>query len=408
MSGPGAYLFGEEERKELLDVMETGYLSRYGEEDNPAFKQKVVTFEKEFAEFVGVDYCVALCSGTAALITSLAALGIGPGDEVIVPGYTFIASISSIIHAKAIPVLAEVDESLNIDPEDISKKITRKTKAIMPVHMLGNPCDMDKIMEIAKEHKLNVIEDCCQAAGASYKGKKVGSIGDIGAFSLNIYKTITAGDGGMVVTSDKDLYERAFGFHDQGHKPKRMGLEIGNRSIIGMNLRINELTGAVALAQVRKLEKIVKILREKKRKLKEAISEIDNVGFRKINDEGECGTLLTLLFKDKEKADKFADKIGTKTLAYSGWHVYNNMENILNKKTVTEYRCPFVCEKYGKKIEYRAHMLPQTDDILERAVNISVGVVDKGLGAPFGISIISSEEEIKEVTDRIKQIMAKI
>lgn len=408
MAGPGAYLFGEEERKELLDVMETGYLSRYGEEDDPAFKQKVLTFEKEFAEFVGVDYCVALSSGTSALITSLAALGIGPGDEVIVPGYTFIASISSIIHAKAIPVLAEVDESLNIDPEDISKKITKRTKAIMPVHMLGNPCDMDKIMEIAKEHKLNVIEDCCQAAGASYKGKKVGSIGDIGAFSLNIYKTITAGDGGMVVTSDRDLYERAFGFHDQGHKPKRMGLEIGNRNIIGMNLRINELTGAVALAQVRKLEKIVKILREKKRKLKEAISGIDNIGFRKINDEGECGTLLTLLFKDKEKADKFADKIGTKTLAYSGWHVYNNMEQILNKKTVTEYRCPFVCEKYGKKIEYRAHMLPQTDDILERAVNISVGVVDKGLGAPFGISIISSEEEIKEVTDKIKQIMAKI
>lgn len=408
MAGPGAYLFGEEERKELLDVMETGYLSRYGEEDDPAFKQKVLTFEKEFAEFVGVDYCVALSSGTSALITSLAALGIGPGDEVIVPGYTFIASISSIIHAKAIPVLAEVDESLNIDPEDISKKITKRTKAIMPVHMLGNPCDMDKIMEIAKEHKLNVIEDCCQAAGASYKGKKVGSIGDIGAFSLNIYKTITAGDGGMVVTSDRDLYERAFGFHDQGHKPKRMGLEIGNRNIIGMNLRINELTGAVALAQVRKLEKIVKILREKKRKLKEAISGIDNIGFRKINDEGECGTLLTLLFKDKEKADKFADKIGTKTLAYSGWHVYNNMEHILNKKTVTEYRCPFVCEKYGKKIEYRAHMLPQTDDILERAVNISVGVVDKGLGAPFGISIISSEEEIKEVTDKIKQIMAKI
>jgi len=408
MPGPGAYLFGEEERKELLDVMETGYLSRYGKENDPAFKQKVVTFEKEFAEFTGVDYCIALSSGTAALVTSLAALGIGPGDEVIVPGYTYIASISSIIFAKAIPVLAEIDESLNIDPEDISKRITKKTKAIMPVHMLGNPCDMDKIMEIAKEYKLNVIEDCCQAAGASYKGKKVGSIGDIGAFSLNIFKTITAGDAGMVVTSDRDLYERAFGFHDQGHKPKRMGLEIGNRSIIGMNFRINELTGAVALAQGRKLEKIVKILHEKKRKLKEAISEIDNVGFRKINDEGECGTLLTLLFKDKEKADKFADKIGTETLVHSGWHVYNNMEQILNKKTVTEYRCPFVCEKYGKKIEYRAHMLPKTDDILERAVNISVGVVDKGIGAPFGISIISSEEEIKEVIDKIKQIMVKI
>jgi dTDP-4-amino-4,6-dideoxygalactose transaminase len=408
MPGPGAYLFGEEERKELLDVMESGYLFRYGAENDPNFKRKVVQFEDEFAAYSNAKYCVAVSSGTGALLCCLAALGIGPGDEVIVPGYTFIASISSIILSRAIPVLAEVDESLTIDPEDIKKKITKKTKAIMPVHMLGNPCDMDKIMEIAKEHNLYVIEDCCQAAGGSYKGKKLGTLGDIGAFSLNIFKTITAGDGGMVITNDYDLYERAFGFHDQGHKPNRTGVEIGNRSIVGMNLRINELSGAVALAQVRKLDTIVEMLHSKKAKMKAGISNIPDIGFRKINDPGECATLLTLLFDSKELADKFGAKIGATTISHSGWHVYNNMEQILGKKTSTEYNCPYVCEAYGQNIEYYAHMLPKTDAILDRAINISIGVVDKGLGAPFGININSNDDETNAVIEKIKSIMKEI
>lgn len=407
--GPGSYLFGDEERKELLDVMETGYLFRYGSEDDTNFKRKVFTFENEFKQYTGAKYCTAVSSGTGALMCCLAALGIGPGDEVIVPGYTFIASISTIILSKAIPVLAEIDESLTIDPEDIKKKITGKTKAIMAVHMLGNPCKMDSIMEIAKEHNLFVIEDSCQAAGASYKGRKVGTIGHIGAFSLNVFKTISAGDGGAVITDDYDLHERAFGFHDQGHKPNRAGVEVGNRSIIGMNMRMNELTGAVALAQVRKTDKILSTLHEKKSKLKKLISDIPGIGFREINDEkGECATLLTLLFKDKATADKFGSKIDSKTISHSGWHVYNNMEQILGKKTVTEYNCPYVCEAYGQNTEYHAHMLPKTDSILERAINISVGVVDKGLGAGFGIDIHSTDEEILKVAEKIKSIMKEI
>lgn len=405
MAGPGAYFFGEEERKELLDVMESGYLSRYGQEEDPRFKHKVVTFEREFEKYIGSGHAVAVNGGTGALLTGLAALGIGPGDEVIVPGYTFIASISSIIHARAIPILAEIDESLNIDPEDIRKKITKRTKAIMPVHMLGNPCGMHSIMEIANEYGLYVIEDSCQALGAAYKGKKVGTIGDIGAFSLNINKTITAGDGGVVITDDNGLYERVFGFHDQGHKPNRMGLEIGRRSIIGMNLRINELTGAVALAQLRKTDGMITVLRNKKRLLKNAISTNKKLSFRKINDEGEIATIMTLLFKDEDTADKFVAEIGTKTLSHSGWHVYNNMEQILNKKTVTEYPCPFICERYGQKIEYHKHMLPKTDEILGRAVNISIGVVDPGVGAGFGISILSDDQEIEQAADKINKAL---
>ena len=161
--GPGSYTFGDEERKELLDVMEGGHLYRYGKEGDPTFKKKVITFEKEFAQYIGRKYSVAVTNGSNAIINALATYGIGPGDEVIVPGYTFCASIGMIVWARAIPVLAEIDESLNLDPDDIESRITEKTKAIMPVHMMGNPCDMDKIMAIAKKHNLIVIEDCCQA-----------------------------------------------------------------------------------------------------------------------------------------------------------------------------------------------------------------------------------------------------
>jgi dTDP-4-amino-4,6-dideoxygalactose transaminase len=407
--GPGSYVFGEEERKELLDVMEHGYLFRYGSEDNRAYKQKVVQFEEEFQKFTGAKYCVAVNSGTSALMCCLAALGVGPGDEVIVPGYTFIASISSIILSRAIPVLAEIDESLTIDPKDIKRKVTDKTKAIMPVHMLGNPCNMDAIMKIANERGLFVVEDGCQACGASYQGRKVGTFGKINAFSMNFYKTISTGDGGMVVTDDFDLYERAFGFHDQGHKPNRTGEEIGKRSIVGMNMRMNELTGAVALAQARKIGMILSMLHEKKAKLKHMISGIPGISFRRINDEkGECATLLTILFDDKKTAGKFGEKTGSKTIAYSGWHVYNNMEQILQKKTATDFGCPYVCDAYGRNIEYRAHMLPQTDALLERAINISVGVVDSGLGAGFGINIHSTDDEIEQVADHIRSIIKEI
>jgi len=407
--GPGAYVIGEEEKKEVMDVLESGYLFRYGSEDDPNFKKKVFTLEQEFSRLIGVKYAVAVNSGTSALLTCLAALGIGPGDEVIVPGYTFIASISTIIMSRAIPVLAEIDDSLTLDPNDVERKITNKTKAIMAVHMLGNPCQMDAIMDIAHRHGLMVIEDCAQAAGASYQGKRLGSIGEIAAFSLNVFKTITSGDGGIVTTDNYDYYERAFGFHDQGHKPLRTGVEVGKRSIVGLDFRMNELTGAFALAQVRKIDSILSSLREKKKKLKDAISGIPQIRFRKINDQsGECATLLTLLFPDKAIADAFAEKVGTKTLAHSGWHVYNNMEQILQKRTSTSYPCPYECPAYGKDIQYYPHMLPQTDAILDRAVNISVGVVDEGLGSGFGININSSDEEIEEVAKKIQSVMKEI
>lgn len=401
--GPGSYVLGAEERKEVLDVLDGGNLFRYGTPGVDGFQAKVVTFENEMAERLGHKHVVATSSGTGSLMCCLAALGIGMGDEVIVPGYTFIASIATIAMMNAIPVLAEIDESLTIDPTKIEALITPKTKAIMPVHMLGNPCEMDPIMEIAKKHNLYVIEDCCQAVGAAYHGKRVGTIGDMGAYSLNVFKTITTGDGGFVGTSSDELYERAFGFHDQGHKPCRMGVEVGNRSMVGMNMRMNELSGAVAVAQGRKLDGILDTLRAKKKELKDQLQGIDGLGFRKINDEKECATLLTLLFDTKELADKFCAAMGTAPIAKSGWHVYNNMEQILDKKTWTDNH-PF----HLSDRTYEKHMLPQTDDILDRAVNISIGVVDKGLGSGCGININSTEEEINATAKHIREVIADL
>jgi len=389
MPGPGAYFFGDEERKEVLDVLESGYLSRYGREDDPRFKQKVVTLEREFARKMGVKHALATNGGTSSLMAALVALGVGRGDEVIVPGYTFVASISAIIAVGGTPVLAEIDESLTIDPADIERRVTRRTKAIVPVHMLGNPSNLDRVMAVARAEKIPVLEDACQSLGASYKGKMTGSFGAINAFSLNINKTITTGDAGMVTTDDDELYERAFGYHDQGHKPLRTGLEIGARSLVGINLRINELTGAVGLAQLRKLDMIVGRLRDQKRKLKEAIAAggIKNMSWRRINDPGEIATMLTVLFPDEATTRRVAAALGMKTVADSGWHVYNNMEQILSWRDE------------GGKQPHHAHMLKQTDAILGRALNLSVGVVDPGIGASFGITVRSTDDEIARVAE---------
>jgi dTDP-4-amino-4,6-dideoxygalactose transaminase len=383
MAGPGAYMMGKEEMDAVLEVMQSGYLFRYGNEKDPAFLKKVSTLEKKFAEYCKAGYGLATSSGISSIIASVLALGLKPGDEIIVPAYTFVATYSSVIFPGIIPVLAEIDESLTLDPDDIEHRITPRTKAIMPVHMLGNACDMDRIMEIARKHNLLVLEDACQAAGASYKGKKVGTIGNIGAFSLNIFKTINSGDGGLVVTNDKSLYETAFGVHDQGHKPSRLGVEVGSRNVLGLNFRMNELTAAVALAQLGKLDMIISVLRKKRTYFKSLISEAKGFKFRTLNDpEGDCATLCTVIFDTREKAVKVSTALGSKTIDQSGWHVYFNMEHVL--KHLEEIGQPHTKGSY-----------PKTDDILSRAMNISVGVVDGGLGAGWGININSTDAEIE-------------
>jgi dTDP-4-amino-4,6-dideoxygalactose transaminase len=389
MPGPGSELIGEEEKKELLEVLEAGHLYRYGRSDDPGFKAKVSKFEQEVAKRVGVPYAVAMNSGTSALLVALMGLGVGPGDEVIVPGYTFVASISSIIYARAVPILAEVDRTLNLDPADVKRKITPRTKAIMAVHMLGNPARLDELKAIADERKLLLIEDCAQAFGARYKGRAVGAIGDVGTYSFNVYKTITAGDGGMVVTRDEAAYRRYFGLHDQGHSPLRTGVEVGSRPFVGLDFRMTELAAAVLLAQLNKLGGILEHLHANKQRFKQAIAHLPGLEFREITDpQGECATLLTVFLPSEQIARQVAQELGTRVVADSGWHVYSNMEQILEKRTPVEQGCPFHCPLYtGPEQKYWKGMLPQTDALLARAINIGIGVSDAGLGSAFGVTM---------------------
>ncbi len=396
MPGPGMEWIGEEEIQEVVDLLRGGYIYRYGESSGPdanrGFKGKVVQCEREIASFAGVRYAVAVNSGTSALLAALVGLGIGPGDEVVVPGFTYIASISSIVYCKAIPVLGEIDETFNLDPEDVKRKITRHTKAIMAVHMMGNPARLDEIKQIGDEHGIPVLEDSAQAFGASYKGRIVGSIGKVGTYSFNVYKTITSGDGGMVVTDDEEVYRRAFAFHDQGHLPLRTGVEIGKRPFFGLDFRYTELQAAVLLAQFRKLPSLLKRLHENKKRYKGLISDLPGLQFREITDEqGECATVLTVILPSAEIAKSMAADLGTQVVARAGWHVYNNMEQLMQLRTPTAVPCPFSCFPIyahdNREIRYWQGMLPKTDALLERSLNISIGVSDRGLSSGFGVTI---------------------
>lgn len=403
--GPGMEMIDDEEKQALIEVISDKYIYRYGDAKDPRFKRKVWSLERDYEKFTGAKYAVAMNSGTSALMDILWSLGIGPGDEVIVPGYTFIASMSAIIFARAIPILAEIDESLCLDVEDVKKKITPRTRAIMLVHMLGNPGNIEAILKVAKEKNLYLIEDACQASGAQYKGKSIGTWGVMGAFSFNVYKTITGGDGGMVITDNEALYKRAFALQDQGHLPLRQGCEQGNRTVLGVDFRMTEFQGAIIGVQLKKIQSIVATMRKNKTRLKKQLEGIKGITFRKIYDPGETGALLVFFMPTVESAEKLGKKLGCGVIANSGWHVYNNMEQLLGKMTPDKIGCPWTCPYYtekGGKADYTKGMLPKTDDLLKRAINISVGVVDSGLGSGFGVNIKSTDAEIDQVAKNLK------
>lgn len=406
MPGPGIELIGEEEIAEVMEVLTNRSLSRYGREDDPAFGAKVRRVEAHIAGLAGVRFGLGLSGGgSSGLLVSLMGLGVGPGDEVIVPGFTFVASISAIVYARAVPVLAEVDDSFNLDPADVEARITPRTRAIIVVHMLGAPARLDELKDVADRHGIPIIEDCAQAFGATYQGQGVGGIGTTGVYSFNEYKTITCGDGGMIVTDDEDLYGRLFAIHDQGHAPNRSGSKYADRPFLGLNFRMTELSGAVLLAQVRKLDAIRTHLRANKRLVKTAISDLPGLGFRTIVDpEGDLATHLVVTFPDAAIARAVAAELGSITLDASGWHVYSNMEHLLERRTVSGKGCPFDCSCFGHgRADYRAGMLPRTDELLARSMSIGIGVSDANL-APFGLRMRDDATAAEVVAERFRDV----
>lgn len=400
MPGPGFDLIGADEIERVLDVLKSGWIYRYGQDDNPNFRAQVWKFEQAMAELTRVKYAVAVNSGSTALWLALLALGIGAGDEVIVPGFTFIASISSIAYSGAIPILAEIDTSFNLDPHDVEQKITPRTRAIMPVHLMGNPARMDELKTIADQHNLFVLEDCAQAFGATYHGKPVGSIGHMGAFSFNYAKVITAGEGGVITTNDEELYKRAFALHDQGHAPLRKGREIGQRPFLGLDFRMTELQGALLLAQLSRLGMIRARCHAHKKIFLETLRDVPNLEFRDVTDEdGEAATVLTVLFPNAEFAENITRALHAKRLSESGWHVYSNMEPLLEQRMPVAQNSPFE----NADVNYFAGMLPQTDALLARSFNIGLGMTDKAL-ATWGADIRSSEEEVKRKAEEFRNV----
>jgi len=327
---------------------------------------------------------------------ALKAAGIGPGDKVIVPACTFLATPGAVVCAGAVPVFADIDESMNIDPESISKVVDKYTKAVIPVPILGNPCQMDRIMEVAKKHNLIVIEDVAQSCGSKFKGQYSGTFGDINCFSLQINKILTTGDGGAVSTNDPKLYERAVRYHDQGMFREKEGFLSKNSAdevFIGQNYRMSEISGAIALEQVKKLDFIVNSMRKIKYSIKEQIKDIKGLGFRRINDEeGDAGNALIMLLPDAEIAKKFREALngeGIPTgLLYNGEPIYM-LPQIFNKKTAEGREFPF--DQFDEEIVYTKDMCPKAWDIMPRSATIN-------------LSPAFTEQDVEDVVKAIRKV----
>lgn len=398
---PGGMAVAEEEEAGVLEVLRAKRLFRYYGPGETA--SKASQLEAAFAAKKGTDYAVAVTSGTASLVCGLHGIGIGPGDEVIVPAYTWIASASAVVAAGGIPVVAEVDGTLLLDPEDVERKITPYTKAIMPVHMRGAPCRMDALMALAREHDLKVIEDVAQANGGSYQGKPLGSFGDVGCFSLQFNKIITSGEGGMVVTSDESVWKRSNMYHDViGALQLKYGVD---ELLCGVNYRMPELLAAVALPQLARLDGLIEDMRQRKKMIKAGIEDVTNrkgIRFREMADADGDTAICTVFFMDSaEKAASAAEalraeNIGAGTL-YSpdeiDYHVYAHWVPIINQRAWAEGGGPWRWAK--REIEYRQDMCPRSLDLLGRAVHLNV-------------SPLLTNEDVEETVEGLNKVLEEL
>ncbi len=355
---------------------------------HPEGESTVDKAEREFCQLFGCRHALAVNSGTSALIAAYVACGIGPGTEVIVPAYTFFATAATVVTAKAIPVIAEIDSSLTIDPHDVADKITPQTKAIVPVHMAGFACDMEAITEIAREHNLVVIEDCAQADGGWYKGKRLGTWGHVGCFSFDAYKLISSGEGGMLCTDDEMLYVRAQSWHDTAAcwRPDRYARErMPGELFCGENYRLSEIQGAIVRAQLRKIDATISSYIANRNRVRDAITaeRFPQLQMAKDNDpDGGAGTGIAFFCPTARKAREVIEALQAEGVPAGGlydqnirdWHHYDHWEHILEQKTPTPEGCPYSCPYYkGTLPDYSADMCPKTLDYLSRTVRIDIG-----------------------------------
>ncbi len=342
--------------------------------------QEVMHFEEEWKEYMGSEHCILMTSGMGALTSALIGLGIGPGDEVIVPGYTYIATALAVTSVGAIPVIADIDETLTLDANEFEKKITEHTKAVIPVHIMGFPCNMDEICTVAKKHGIAIVEDACQSIGGKYKDKFLGAIGDAGAYSFNYYKVITSGEGGALITNSKKIFERALIYHDSA-AVAFFGNQLDGSSepvFGGTEYRVSDITGAILREQLKKLPGIIADLHKNKFALIEKLNDKANVA-PSHDSEGDCATTLTIRFDSAEECKAFADKcigngLGITIPINTGKHIYTNWTQIMEKRGALHPAMdPFKMEaNKGLQMNYTMDMCPKTLDLLARSAYIAI------------------------------------
>lgn len=380
----GAHYIDEKEIEAVVRVLKAKSPFRYYGFD---LQNEVSKLEDEFKSYIGRDYALAVSSGTAALQVCLGALGIGPGDEVILPGYFWVATVGAVVRSGAIPVLVDSDDTFSIDPSKIEDKITERTKAVLPVHMGGVIGNIREIVKVAEKHNLKVLEDCAQASGASQNGIKAGAFGDMAIYSFQLNKHMTSGEGGMIVTNDKTLYRRAFAIHDLGYPRNsdgRLDFDDPEAQLWGIGCRMSEISGAVARAQLNKLNKICGNMRSAKNRIKEAISGLPGITPRKVIDpSGDAGSFLMLSFEERERSLKFtkalresiiADEGGMYPIHMDDWglHIYYNIPSLKNKRGLSGISPWDLEENKNSNVSYETGTCPRLDSLVSRTVLICI------------------------------------
>ncbi|MGC4035479.1 MAG: DegT/DnrJ/EryC1/StrS family aminotransferase [Chitinophagaceae bacterium] len=396
---PGFELWSDDERKEVNDVLETGILMRYGFDGPRKGIWKSKELEQEICKKFGCGYAQLTSSGTSALTTVLAALGIGAGDEVIMPCFTFVASFESVLSVGAIPVLVDVDDTLTVNPEAVKKAITPKTKVIMPVHMCGSMADLDALIAICKENKLILLEDACQSIGASYKGKSLGTIGDAGAFSFDFVKTMTCGEGGVVMTNNKDLYIKCDGYTDHGHDHAGVDRGADLHPFIGYNYRISELHAAVGLAQIRKVDRVIATQQKNHAILKKLLSQIPEVSFRRIPDpNGDSCTFLSWFLPTEAITKSVVAELKSQNILAGNFYWFDNNWHYIRKWDHLKNSISLNALHPDLKAEVLHHAnkdFSASDAIMSRCISTA-------------ISLSWTEEQVKDKGQKIVDVIKKV
>ena len=396
---PGYEFFGKEEIKEINDVLETGILMRYGFDGPRKGIWKAKELEQAICETFGCEHAQLLSSGTAALTTAMSALGIGYGDEVILPSFTFVASFEAVLSVGAIPVFVDVDDTLTLDPEAVRNAITAKTKCIMPVHMCGSMADLDALQTICKEHKLVLLEDACQSIGGTYKGKKLGTIGDAGTFSFDFVKTITCAEGGVVMTNREDVYIASDGYTDHGHDHKGVDRGADLHPFIGYNFRISELHAAVGLAQIKKLDTFLAIQKKNHTALKNALAQIPEVSFRRIPDEsGDSCSFLSWFLPTEEVTKAVVAELKAKNILagnfywfVNNWHYISKWDHLKNAITLNSLHP----DLKAAVMHHATKDFAASDAIMSRCISTA-------------ISLMWTDEQLKTKCEQIVGVIQKV